>query len=66
MAREYHYTTYWQVEGDVEEVFSIIDDVGSLPQWWPSVYLAIEIVEPGDPNGICKVARLFTKSWLPR
>jgi hypothetical protein len=36
-----------------------------LTRWWPSVYLDVQELEPGDKNGIGKVVSLFTKGWLP-
>jgi hypothetical protein len=36
-----------------------------LPRWWPSVYLDVKVLEPGDKDGIGKVVSLHTKGWLP-
>ena len=62
---EYHFITRWQVEGDVREVSDILEDVPSLARWWPSVYLDVDILEPGDERGVGKVVGLYTKGWLP-
>ena len=62
---EYHFVTHWQVEGDVQEVSDILEDVPSLARWWPSVYLDVNILEPGDERGVGKVVSLYTKGWLP-
>ena len=62
---EYHFITHWQVEGDVQEVSDILEDVPSLARWWPSVYLDVNILEPGDERGVGKVVSLYTKGWLP-
>jgi uncharacterized protein YndB with AHSA1/START domain len=62
---EYHFITRWHVEGTPEEVFAILDDPADLVRWWPSVYLDVGMVEPGDERGVGKVFRLVTKGWLP-
>ena len=64
-SNDYHFVSHWRVEGDVSEVSSILEDSRELPRWWPSVYLAVDIVEPGDGRGVGKRVRLVTKGWLP-
>ena len=64
-SNEYHFVTDWHVEGTVEEVSAIVSDSASLPRWWPSVYLAISVLEPGREDGTQKVVRLQTRGWLP-
>ena len=61
----YQFTTHWLVEGTPEEVYRIIEDVDRLAEWWPSVYLEVKVLEPGQPGGVGKVVGLFTKGWLP-
>jgi hypothetical protein len=62
---EYHFITHWRVEGAVQEVYDITTDVASLTRWWPSVYLDVTILDPGDEHGIGKRATLHTKGCLP-
>jgi hypothetical protein len=62
---EYHFITHWRVEGTIDEVSKIIGDAPSLTRWWPSVYLQIEVLEPGDEHGVGRVVSLHTKGWLP-
>ena len=62
---DYHFITQWRVEGTLEEVAAIITDRDALTRWWPSVYLEVEEIEPGDASGLGKVVRLYTKGWLP-
>jgi hypothetical protein len=64
-ANDYHFVTHWQLEGTAEEVYGIIEDVESLVRWWPSVYLEVKVLEPGNQQGVGKVASLVTKGWLP-
>ena len=64
-SNDYHFITYWRVEGAVEEVASILGDAPALVRWWPSVYLDVREIEPGDKDGIGRVIDLYTKGWLP-
>lgn len=62
---DYHFVTHWQVRSTVEEVADILSDAPDLVRWWPSVYLDVHELEPGDENGVGKVISLYTKGWLP-
>lgn len=64
-SNEYHFVTHWRVKGTIEEVSSILGDAADLERWWPSVYLEVGVLEPGDDRGIGKVVSLYTKGWLP-
>jgi hypothetical protein len=62
---DYHFVSHWRVEGTVEEVSDILADAEGLARWWRSVYLRVEILEPGDERGVGKLVRVLTKGWLP-
>jgi hypothetical protein len=62
---DYHFVTVWQIPGDVEEVKRVIANGPDLARWWPSVYLDVQELEPGDEFGVGKVIDLYTKGWLP-
>ena len=62
---DYHFITHWRVRGTVEEVKEVLADGTNLPRWWPSVYLDVQELEPGEPSGVGKVVDLYTKGWLP-
>src|SRR5262245_4665700 len=64
-SNEYHFVTDWQVEGTLDEVYTIISDAASLPRWWPSVYLDVDVLRPGRDDGTQKVVKLHTRGWLP-
>lgn len=64
-APEYRLVSEWRVLGTVEEVADVLEDVRELSRWWPSVYLDVEELEPGDERGVGRRARLHTKGWLP-
>ncbi len=61
----YHFITYWRVHSSCQEISDILGDAPGLVRWWPSVYLDVQELEPGDENGIGKVVSLHTKGWLP-
>jgi hypothetical protein len=57
-SNEYHFITHWHVKGTVKEVADVLSQATDLVRWWPSVYLDVQEVEPGDEKGIGKVVRL--------
>ncbi len=44
--------TQWWVESTLKEVNEIIGNAPDLVRWWPSVYLDVQIVEPGNERGL--------------
>ena len=66
MALEYAFLTHWRVKGTAEEVFDVLADPLALSRWWPSVYLDVKELKPGDPvTRVGRVNDLYTKGWLP-
>jgi len=66
MSAQYAFLTHWRVRGTAQEVADIIGDATSLARWWPSVYLDVKELEPGDPaTHVGRVIDLYTKGWLP-
>jgi len=64
-SNDYEFVTRWRVQGTVAEVKEILGDAASLPRWWPSVYLDVSVLVPGDPAGVGKTVELLTQGWLP-
>lgn len=62
---QYQFLTRWEVESTAEEVYRILEKPEDLVRWWPSVYLDVEIQDPGQPGGVGKRVALYTKGWLP-
>lgn len=62
---QYQFFTRWEVESTPEEVYRILEDVNILCDWWPSVYLDLQVLEKGQPGGVGKHVALYTKGWLP-
>ena len=62
----YHFVTHWRVRATEQEVFDVLFDPMGLKRWWPSVYLDVNELDPGDPvTHEGRVIGLQTKGWLP-
>ena len=64
-SNDYQFTTRWRVKSTVNEISDILGSAPDLRRWWPSVYLDVRQLEPGDERGIGRVIDLYTKGWLP-
>jgi hypothetical protein len=64
-SNSYHFTTRWRMHSTREEIFDVLSDAADLARWWPSVYLDVQDLEPGDAQGMGRVVSLYTKGWLP-
>lgn len=62
---DYHFITEWNIPATLEEINLVIGDAKELARWWPSVYLEVEELAPGAPDGLGKRIGLYTKGWLP-
>ena len=63
---DYHFITEWHIPGTIDEVFDVLlGEAVSLKEWWPSVYLDVQVLEKGDERGVGQKVGLFTKGWLP-
>jgi hypothetical protein len=66
VAAEYHFITSWKIQGIAHEVAEVLGDPIALTRWWPSVYLQVRELEPGDPQTrVGRYIELYTKGWLP-
>ncbi len=64
-SNEYHFITHWRVKSTIKEVAGILDNAADLVRWWPAVYLDVQVLQPGNEQGLGKVVSLYTKGWLP-
>ncbi len=64
-SNDYHFITQWRVKSTIKEVSDILGDAPGLARWWPSVYLDVKQLKPGDERGLGKEISLYTKGWLP-
>ncbi len=62
---KFRFVSRWHVLGTAEEVSGVLADAREFSRWWPSVYLDVEELEPGDQSGVGRRVRLHTKGWLP-
>ncbi len=62
---DYVFRTEWRVAGTLSEVRDVLSDPAALPVWWPSVYLAVEVLSDHGPDGQGAEVRLHTKGLLP-
>jgi hypothetical protein len=64
-SNDYHFITHWRVQSSLEEISELIGNGPGLVRWWPSVYLDVKQLQPGDERGLGRVVSLYTKGWLP-
>ena len=65
MKNTYHFISHWNIPAPPELVYRTLENVSALATWWPSVYLDVKVLEPGQPGGVGKIVELYTKGWLP-
>ena len=64
-SNDYHFITVWRIPATPDEITEVLADAPALARWWPSVYLTVTEVSPGDERGVGKVVDLYTKGFLP-
>ena len=57
--------SHWRVEATIEEVAEVLRDAERFPDWWPEVYLGVEVLEPGGDGGVGRVIAIHSRGWLP-
>jgi hypothetical protein len=62
---QYAFLSRWRVAGTCGEVADILGDPIALTRWWPSVYLAVDELQPPDERGLGRRVRLHSRGWLP-
>src|SRR5206468_2224523 len=65
VSNQYEFVTRWRVDGTCGEVADILGEPLAFPQWWPSVYLTAEPLQPPDARGLGRRVRFHSKGWLP-
>ena len=61
---DYDFLTSWCVDAPIERVFAVLQDSAAFPEWWKGV-TAVEVLQPGDAEGVGEVARYSWRSVLP-
>jgi uncharacterized membrane protein len=61
---QYEFLTSWCVDAPIERVFAVLNDSAAFPEWWKGV-TAVEVLEPGEADGVGELARYSWRSVLP-
>ncbi|MCA1689528.1 MAG: SRPBCC family protein, partial [Actinobacteria bacterium] len=61
---DYKFLTTWCVDAPVEQVWEILNETESYPEWWKGVR-AVELLRDGDDQGVGQVSRFSWRSVLP-
>ena len=61
-ANEYYFVSHWRVPATPQEIYDILKDPSTLPQWWPAGFLSAEPHTFADGAQGVSVA---TQGWLP-
>ena len=61
----YTFTTHWRMCASADEVWDVLSDVESLTDWWSAVYLDVDVLRRGNPDGVGKTVLLLTRGKLP-
>ena len=63
-ATEFHLVSTWALAASQKEVWDVLAAPERWPDWWPTVK-RVELLDPGDANGIGAVRRLTWSTALP-
>ena len=62
---EYHFITHWRIEGDITEVYEVLHDPLSYPDWWKGPYLRATELKSGEEQGVNQIVGFEMRGWLP-
>lgn len=60
----FHLVTIWELNATQEDVWQVLVAPESWPDWWPTVK-RVELLDPGDADGIGAVRRMTWSTALP-
>jgi uncharacterized protein YndB with AHSA1/START domain len=63
-AKQFDLVTEWQLDAPIERVWALLTQVDDWPQWWRAVK-RVDLLEPGDGNGIGALRRMTWSTALP-
>ena len=61
---QYEFLTTWRLDAPIDRVFEVLRDSAGYPRWWKGVR-SVEVLEPGDADGVGELARFTWRSALP-
>lgn len=60
----YEFLTTWCLDAAIDDVFDVLHDSAGFPGWWKGVQ-SVEVLDPGDADGLGEVGRYSWRSVLP-
>jgi len=60
----YEFVSVWHIDAAIDEVWKLIYDADTWPEWWPGVLSNVEL-QKGDADGVGSIRRSVWKSRLP-
>lgn len=63
-ASDFHLTTTWRLAASPDDVWEALATPEEWPSWWRAVK-AVELIEPGDADGIGACRRMTWRTALP-
>ena len=61
---DYSFVTHWRIEAPIDRVWDALYRSEDWPTWWRGV-LRVQVLQPGDDQGLGTVRRFTWKSVLP-
>jgi uncharacterized membrane protein len=61
---QYEFLTTWCLDAPIEQVYDVLRDSPSYPEWWKGVQSVVKL-EPGDADGVGEASRFTWRSVLP-
>ena len=61
---QFHLVTEWVPDASAEEIWQVLVAPENWPDWWPTVK-RVELLDPGDADGIGAVRRMTWSTALP-
>ena len=60
-----HLETIWEIEARRNEIAEVLSHAETFADWWGGVYLASELVDPGNADGTGRIVNIRSKGLLP-
>jgi Polyketide cyclase / dehydrase and lipid transport len=61
---QYEFLTTWCVDAPIDAAFDLLSESAGYPRWWKGVS-SVEILEPGDEDGLGELDHFTWRSVLP-
>ena len=65
-AQDFDFLTKWRFDDcDIQEVADILEDITSMPRWWPQLWRTVTIVKAGTGHSLGQIAACECRAYLP-